>query len=289
MWIAQTISQARRRRGALAGPVAFVATMGALHDGHMKLIRRAGQVGHDVVVSIFVNSAQFGPHEDYHRYPRPVAEDLALCRQAGISGVFSPSASEIYPPDQIGCQVQVPLLDTMLEGQCRPGHFAGVCRVVLKLLNILQPEVALFGQKDFQQWRVVAAVVSDLNLPVRIVACPTARDPDGLACSSRNRYLSAADRARALGLCKAIRSARQMVQDPGTPDVATIEDRMRQIMIEHELKVDYAAVRDPDSLQALDPALADHQKVVALVAGRVGGVRLIDSMLISRCRVAPGR
>src|SRR6185369_4057963 len=172
------------------GPVAFVPTMGALHAGHVTLLAAAATMGRHVLASIFVNPTQFGPGEDLTRYPRPLDHDLEKCRAAGVAGVFVPTVDEMYPPSEPPCTADVPALTADLEGRFRPGPFAGVCQVVAKLFGIVQPEVACFGMKDYQQLRVVDAMVRSLNLPVRISALPTVRESDGLAMSSRNAYLN---------------------------------------------------------------------------------------------------
>ncbi len=280
MWQAQQISDLRQRRSELQGKVALVPTMGALHEGHLSLMRRASEVADHVLVSLFVNPTQFGPGEDFTRYPRPVADDLAKCRETGVEGVFAPGPEHIYPPSQLPADVNVPSLSGILEGEYRPTHFAGVCRVVMKLFNIVQPDVACFGRKDYQQLKVIEAMVGDLNLPVTIEACPTLRESDGLAMSSRNVYLSDEERRHALGLIKSLQEAKKMV-DAGETDPEVVAKAMVQNMQAHQVEVDYAEVRHPTTLQPLDiiePALT--QGVVALVAGHVGQTRLIDNMLL---------
>lgn len=263
-------------------PVALVPTMGALHAGHVSLIEAAKRFTGQVVVSIFVNPAQFGPTEDFARYPRPVEQDLTACEAAGAAGVFHPGAAEMYPPQAPACAVTVPTIAEDLEGRLRPGHFAGVCRVVAKLFHIVEPQWACFGQKDLQQLRVIQAMAADLNMPIGIIECPTQRDPDGLAMSSRNQYLTAEDRTHALGLSKALREAKLVVEDAGETDPAVIERAMRMVMQAHHITVDYAVVRHPKTLAPLDavePALTGG--VAALVAGRIGSVRLIDNMMLA--------
>lgn len=282
MWLSTTIADVRRRRRAEAGTVAFVPTMGALHEGHIALVEHGHRVADHVVVSIFVNPTQFGPHEDFHKYPRPLERDLAMCEAAGVAGVFNPPVEEMYPPHAPACEVNVPMLTADLEAAARPGHFAGVCRVVAKLLNIVQPDVACFGMKDYQQLQVVTAMVRDLNMPVAILPCPTVREPDGLAMSSRNRYLDAEQRRRATGLAKALEQARMLVEDAGEADPATVEAAMRQVIVAHRFdRIDYATVRHPHTLATLDaiePALTGG--VVALVAARLGPTRLLDNRVL---------
>lgn len=280
MWTAATISMLHRRRRAMAGPVALVPTMGCLHAGHRSLIERALAVTGDVIVSIFVNPIQFGSSADLATYPRAPEADLAVCREAGVRGVFAPSVDEVYPVGAPAAAIDVPQLTTMLEGALRPGHFAGVCRVVLKLFNLARPDLTCFGLKDYQQLRVVAALIADLNLPIELVACPTVRDPDGLALSSRNRHLDPGRRGGALGLYRALVAARRLVIDDGASNPRRVEEAMRQVLLEHEVAVDYAALRHPRTLAELDRIEPSTGGVVGLVAGRVGGVRLIDNMVI---------
>lgn len=283
MWAAQTISEAQNQRSMLEGRVALVATLGALHGGHLALMKRAKEVSSHLLVSIFVNPTQFGPNEDFRRYPRPIEADLALCRSAGVDGVFHPNLDQMFDSSKVGSVVNVPRLADILEGEHRPNHFAGVCRVVLKLLNILQPHVTCFGQKDYQQLKVVQALCHDLNLPVEIVVCPTERDLDGLALSSRNHLLSGSSRRRGLGLVKALRKATILIERDGQTDPAFVERVMHHAMVSNGVSVDYASIRHPDSLATLDcidPNCTDG--TLALVAGRVNDVRLIDNMLIGQ-------
>lgn len=264
------------------GTLAFVPTMGALHAGHMSLVEAAGRMADRVVVSIFVNPTQFGPNEDYQRYPRPLDDDLELCRKAGVTGAFVPSTDTIYPPQMPGCSVDVPELTEILEGEMRPTHFAGVCRVVLKLLNIVCPTVAVFGRKDYQQWRVVDSMVQDLMLPVRVVAMPTLREQDGLAMSSRNAYLDAEARGRAVGLFKALSEARHLIEVDGETDPGAVERTMQTILRAHHIDPQYAVVRHPSTLRPIDciePELTGG--VVALIAGVLDNIRLIDNMLLA--------
>ena len=240
------------------------------------------QLSDAVIVTIFVNPAQFGPDEDYQRYPRPLDADLDVCRDAGVVGVFNPSVEEIYPPGIPAAAVNVPQVAAELESASRPGHFEGVCRVVLKLLNIVGPQFACFGLKDYQQLCVIHAMVTDLNLPIEIVPCPTVREPDGLALSSRNQYLDSEQRQHALALYKSLLEARMLVQTAGETDPEAVERAMQQTMTAHGIDVDYAAIRHPTTLAQLDsvdPCLTGG--LVALVAGRLRNVRLIDSMLLT--------
>src|SRR4051812_29719488 len=185
MNVVRTIAEAREQRGKLQR-IALVPTMGALHAGHLALIEHAKRHAPQIVVSIFVNPTQFGPKEDYQKYPRPLEEDLAKCEAAGVELVFNPPAEEMYRPGVPDVVVDLPALTTVLEGKHRPGHFKGVCQVVAKLFNIVRPAVAVFGQKDYQQFRVLSAMVDALDMPIDVRGVPTVRDPDGLAMSSRN-------------------------------------------------------------------------------------------------------
>jgi len=261
--------------------VAFVPTMGALHDGHLSLVRRARELAERVVVSIFVNPTQFGPGEDLARYPRPIDRDLELCRDAGVDLVFGPTPDVMYPPHEIETMIDVPSLTSLLEGAHRPGHFVGVCRVVAKLLHIVQPAVACFGMKDYQQLRVIESMVAALCLPVEIQRCPTVREPDGLAMSSRNVYLHDSQRRHALGLSKAVREAERLIAD-GEISPSRIEGAMRQVIQAHHIELDYAVVRDARTLTPVDVINPALEPVVCLVAGRLGDVRLIDNIVIDR-------
>jgi pantoate--beta-alanine ligase len=278
MQTTKTIEQTRQACRAL-GDLALVPTMGALHDGHVSLMHEARRRAQHVAVSIFVNPTQFGPAEDFTRYPRPIERDLEICRAAGVDLVFNPSVDDIYPPSELTVNVDVPDLTSELEGAHRPGHFVGVCRVVAKLLSIVQPRVACFGMKDYQQLQVIAAMTAGLCLPVDIVPCPTLRDPDGLAMSSRNVYLKPEERPRALGLIKSLRLAERLVQQ-GVLDPAMIERAMHDELHAHDLKVDYATVRDARTLRSVDLINPGLEPVVCLIAARLGSVRLIDNLVI---------
>ena len=261
-----------RRRGRGVG---LVPTMGALHGGHLSLARRARERTGFVVASIFVNPTQFAPGEDYERYPRQLEADLELLESAGVDLVFAPEPAAMYPE---GPQVSVapgPLADRW-EGEVRPGHFAGVATVVAKLFGILWPDAAFFGEKDFQQLAIVKRLALDLEFGVEVVGCPTVRDDDGLALSSRNVYLSAAQRAAGLGLPVALAAARDTLA-AGETSGAALEARMRAAASANSgegLALDYAAVVDPDTLEPL-PVV--DRPARALIAGRVGATRLLDN------------
>ena len=277
MQVLHDIPELRARRKATDRPIALVPTMGALHAGHLALIDAARQLTDEVWVTIFVNPTQFGPNEDLDRYPRPIHADLDACQNAGVSVVFNPEPDTIYPPGVTPSQLDVPDITADFEGAQRPGHFAGVCRVVLKLFNLCQPTFACFGQKDYQQLRAIEAMVADLNLPLAIQRVPTVRETDGLAMSSRNQYLDPEQRSHAVGLFKALQLARQMIHDDGESDPKAVEHAMRQTLVSHHIQPDYAAIRHPDTLASLDLV---RPPVVALIAGRLGPVRLLDNLII---------
>lgn len=263
----------RLRRALSRGPgAAFVPTMGNLHAGHLALVRQAAQAGRPVVVSIFVNPLQFGAGEDYDCYPRTLEADCALLEEAGVDIVFAPEAAALYPEPQTFL-VQPPLADELC-GACRPGHFAGVCTVVLKLFNIVQPKLAVFGRKDYQQLFLIQAMVRQFNLPVVILAGETVRATDGLALSSRNAYLSTAERAEAPRLYATLQALRQRIE-AGARDLPALEAAARNELEAHGWQVDYVCVRSQRTLLA--PA-ADECALVALGAARLGKTRLIDNV-----------
>ncbi len=280
MEVLRTIEAMRAWRAAQAGRVALVPTMGALHRGHLAHVEAARPACDRCVVSIFVNPTQFGPHEDFARYPRPVSDDLSRCEAAGVDAVFMPEPEAMYPPRVPATSIEVPSLTREFEAAQRPGHFAGVCRVVLKLLNIVQPHAVTFGQKDYQQLAVCSAMIADLNLPIDVITVPTVREADGLALSSRNVYLDDDQRRRALGLIKSLRLAEKLIAE-GETDPAGVASAMRQMLEAHQIVPDYAAVRHPTTLAALDSI---DGRAVALVAGRLGQTRLLDNVVIE-----PGR
>ncbi len=278
--VVKTIPEVRRivadakRHGKLVG---FVPTMGALHEGHLSLIKRCRDETGFVVVSIFVNPIQFGPHEDFERYPRTFEQDVALCAEHKVDLIFAPEVEMMYPAG-FCTYVTLEQLGERFEGECRPGHFRGVATVVLKLFNIVMPDVAYFGQKDAQQARIVQQMVGDLDVPVEIRVCPTIREPDGLACSSRNQYLSAGQRQRALALSRALFAARDLIA-AGERNPQTVRARMHEILAtEPGVALDYAELVHPDTFEPVK-TLAD--EVLAIVAARVGPTRLIDNMPIT--------
>jgi len=281
MTVAKTIDALRDARQRL-GVVAFVPTMGALHAGHMSLVEIARQHARHVAVSIFVNPTQFGPREDLTSYPRPIEYDLDLCQKAGVELVYLPDAAEMYRPGETKTLIDFPELTTLLEGKHRPGHFQGVCQVVAKLFNIVQPQYACFGQKDFQQLRVIEAMTTALDFPIRIVPCATLRDPDGLAMSSRNQYLSADERGRALSISRALFTARDEAV-AGAKVASKLVATMQRILLDMgrlghvPLAIDYVSAVDPMTLR---PAEALDTPVICCIAVRVGQTRLIDNIRI---------
>lgn len=265
--------RAARQAGQRIG---CVPTMGALHAGHVSLVDECRKHADFVVVTIFVNPTQFGPHEDLSRYPRPIDADLEACRQAGASLVFMPQVLSLYPPD-FETWVTTDQLSSTLEGAHRPGHFRGVTTIVAKLFNIVQPDVACFGAKDYQQQSLIRRMVRDLDFPIEIIVCPTVREADGLAMSSRNVYLSRTERESALSLSQSLDLARQLLLE-GEQDVARVQSEMHAFMSTlADVVPDYAVIADPDSLQ---PLATPQPRMVALVAARVGKTRLIDNLEI---------
>jgi pantoate--beta-alanine ligase len=276
MHVLETIESLRRAR-ARFGQVGFVPTMGYLHEGHLSLMRRARQECSAVVVSIFVNPTQFGPQEDLAAYPRDSERDIALLRNEQVDLLFFPSADEIYPPG-FTTYVQVEGLTERLEGTARPGHFRGVTTVVCKLLNIVQPARAYFGQKDAQQAIVVQTMTRDLNLPTEIVVAPTMREPDGLAMSSRNIYLAPHERQAATVLYRALRAAQQRYEE-GTRSAEELRETMRRELAAEPLaQPDYISAADPHTLSELEQVGAGGG--LLSLAVRIGATRLIDNILL---------
>ena len=257
--------------------VGFVPTMGNLHKGHLSLVERALAHAGRVIVSVFVNPLQFGPAEDFNSYPRTLEHDRDLLAKSGVQLLFAPTAFEIYP---LGVErtvvVDVPELGTILEGQVRPGHFAGVATVVAKLLNIVQPDIAVFGEKDFQQLTIIRRMVHDLSMPVEILAGPIVRDHDGLALSSRNQYLSRSERARAPRLHEALKAARKRIQE-GERRWMEVEAAGVEQLARDGFVPDYFSVRRSQDL--LPPRDGDSE-LVLLAAARLGETRLIDNLRV---------
>ena len=267
-------SASMRARGR---SIALVPTMGCLHRGHRELMRVARQAADEVVLSIFVNPAQFGPNEDYSAYPRETAGDIETARAEGVDIVFAPTAEEVYP-EGFSTFVEVEGPSRGLCGASRPGHFRGVATVVLKLFNVVRPDRAVFGRKDYQQLKVIERMVTDLDLDVEIIPVDTVRDPDGLATSSRNRYLSPAQRKAALVIPRSLEAAAALWSS-GERDPAAIVEKMKKIIeVEPEAVVEYVEVRHPETLEPVKRP-GPEGALVAL-AVRVGPARLIDNRLL---------
>ena len=279
MNVVETVAGMDSARAALSGAVGLVPTMGALHDGHLSLVRKARADSDHVVVSVFVNPTQFGPQEDLQTYPRDMHRDLRLLEAEGVDIVFAPSTGEMYPPGfDEWVEVRGPLTAT-LEGAFRPQFFRGVTTVVARLLRIVQPHRAYFGEKDAQQLRVVRRMVREQGLPVEIVAMPTVREPDGLAMSSRNAYLSREERRAALVAPRALELARDMVERGGERDVARLKQALeRHIRREPLVRIDYIAVTDCETLEEL---AVIERPALLLLAVRVGATRLIDNAALA--------
>ncbi len=263
-----------RAQRAAGRRIGFVPTMGYLHEGHLALVDEARRRADVVILSIFVNPLQFGPSEDLARYPRDLPRDRALASARGVDALFRPEVATMYPP---GSEVRISpgSIAERWEGAARPGHFAGVLTVVAKLLHLVEPDLACFGQKDVQQLTLVRRMVRDLDWPVEIVAVPTVREPDGLALSSRNGYLGADDRKRAVVLSRALQAAHRAWLD-GETRAAALDGRMRQeLSTEPTVAVEYISIADPETLAPVETA--DERTVVA-IAGRIGGTRLIDNI-----------
>jgi pantoate--beta-alanine ligase len=271
-WMKQVAADARRNDRLLG----LVPTMGALHEGHFSLVREATKQCSPVVISIFVNPKQFGPSEDFQKYPRTLDADRAALESLGVDYVFAPTPEQIYPPG-FRTAVSVEGLSDRLEGRSRPGHFRGVTTVVLKLFEIVQPRLAFFGRKDAQQARIIRQMAADLDLDTEIAVCPIVREPDGLALSSRNAYLSASDRRAATVLYRSLDALRRETS-AGDQDVVHLLATMRKIIeIEPGVALDYAEIVDADTLE---PVMALRKTCYALLAARVGNTRLIDNALI---------
>jgi pantoate--beta-alanine ligase len=277
MKVVYSVAEMRAVRRGLTGSVGFVPTMGYLHEGHLALVRRARSENENVVVSIFVNPTQFGAGEDFQTYPRDPERDLTLLEREEVDVVFMPPAEEMYPAN-FGTWVDVQQITERLEGAFRPGHFRGVATVVAKLFNIVEPTRAYFGQKDAQQLIVIKRMVSDLNMNLEVVAVPTVREPDGLAMSSRNTYLSPGERQAALVLWQALDLANQLWSE-GERNARKIRQKMTALIRSEPLaQIDYISVADAESLKELEeigcPALVS-------LAVRIGKTRLIDNIVLT--------
>jgi pantoate--beta-alanine ligase len=279
MKVAKTIESVRnlvkaaRSKGKIIG---FVPTMGALHIGHISLIEAAAKKCDFVVVSIFVNPTQFGPGEDFEKYPRPLKADLEICRKTSVDVVFTPTTKQMYPQENL-TWVNVEKLTEQLCGRFRPGHFSVVTTVCAKLFNIVAPDIAFFGQKDAQQAIVVKRMVTDLNMPLKIVVCPTVRQADGLAVSSRNQYLTRQQKKNAPLIYKSLQKCQRLIED-GVADSKTIINQMRKILQQApSIKIEYISIVDADTLQELKKITS---KVLTAVAVKIGPTRLIDNIII---------
>ena len=270
----RTVAAVREWR-ASAGTVGLVPTMGALHDGHAALIDRAIRQNDAAIASIFVNPRQFGPDEDFAAYPRTEEADLTLLEAHGAAAAFVPVVAEMYPPGD-ETHVTPGKIAEALEGAARPGHFTGVATVVAKLLDIVTPDRAYFGQKDFQQLRVIQTMAHDLRLPARIVGCPTVRSPGGLALSSRNAYLSDAERLAATALSRGLRAAERAFEH-GDRDANDLRELLRAELTANGIAAEYVSCADPITLRELSGTL---DRAVLSIAARIGNARLIDNALL---------
>jgi pantoate--beta-alanine ligase len=275
MKLLRTIAELRFEREKFAR-LALVPTMGALHAGHVSLMHIAKQRAPHVAVSIFVNPTQFGPREDFSKYPRPLEADLKKCEEAGVDLVFNPPPEEMYRPGIMDIAIDLPALTGVLEGAKRPGHFKGVCQIVAKLFNVFRPDVACFGQKDYQQLRIITAMVEALDWPIEIVPCPTVREPDGLAMSSRNMYLSPEERKQALSISRALREAEDQVR-AGFRPTSRLITTMQRILLEQHLLIDYIAAVDPITFKTVQDVTGP---TLLAIAARVGTTRLIDNTIV---------
>jgi pantoate--beta-alanine ligase len=279
MWRVERVAELRdmmTSARAAGQRIGFVPTMGFLHEGHLRLVDEARRRADVVVMSIFVNPLQFGPTEDLSRYPRDLEGDSEKAEARGVDVLFVPSVETIYPgsPSVI---VTAPDLAARWEGAARPGHFDGVLTVVAKLFNLVQPHVAVFGQKDVQQSILIRTMVRDLDIPVEIVVAPTVREPDGLAMSSRNAYLDVASRQRALGLSAALRAV-EVAYAAGERSGRLLEQTARDVLAEHGIiQTDYIAIADPRTLEPVEQAVSG---TIVAVAARVGPARLIDNVIL---------
>jgi len=277
MQVLTTIAELSRWRVGATPPVGFVPTMGYLHEGHLSLVRRARSENSNVVVSIFVNPTQFGPHEDFQRYPRDLKRDLGLLDTEQVDVVFTPKVDAMYPTGA-STMVEVEALSSILEGASRPGHFRGVATIVCKLLHLVHPDRAYFGEKDYQQLQVIQRMVHDLWMPVKVIGCPTVREPDGLAMSSRNVYLGPAERQAAVALSQALSQAERLFKD-GVRDGARLQAEVQHMLDKEPLiRTDYVAVVHPHTLQPVASLTAEG--AVICLAVWIGHTRLIDNIHI---------
>jgi len=255
--------------------LAFVPTMGALHDGHISLVKQARQTADAVIVSIFVNPTQFGPGEDFNRYPRTLTEDAKKLAEAGCDAVFLPNIATIYP-EGFQTWVRNEPLENQLCGASRPGHFRGVLTVVLKLFNLVRPELALFGKKDYQQWRLIEKMAADLNVPLKVIGSETVREPDGLAMSSRNRYLKPEERAMAVAISRGLKAAVEKYKAGETNAASLTGIVAKEMASQPAIKVEYLTICDQMSLAPVGESVKG--PAVILLAAQLGTLRLIDNM-----------
>ena len=274
--ITRTVAETRAALAGLPRPLGLVPTMGALHEGHLSLVRAAKALCESVAISIFVNPTQFGPSEDLGRYPRRLESDCAALEKEGADLVFAPSIEEMYPASDT-TWVTVEGLSDKLDGRSRPGHFRGVSTVVAKLFHILEPQAAFFGQKDAAQLAVIRSMVRDLNLPVEIVGCPIVREPDGLAMSSRNVYLNTAERQRALVLRRSLLRVERAFRAGERSALRLAEVGRAEFAAEPEVQLDYFEIVDPDTLE---PVASITENTLVAAAAAVGSTRLIDNVIL---------
>jgi pantoate--beta-alanine ligase len=277
MQVLTTIAELSHWRVGATPSVGFVPTMGYLHEGHLSLVRRARSENSNVVVSIFVNPTQFGPHEDFQRYPRDLKRDLGLLDTEQVDAVFTPEVDEMYPTGA-STMVEVEALSSILEGASRPGHFRGVATIVCKLFHLVHPDRAYFGEKDYQQLQVIRRMVHDLQMPVKVIGCATVREPDGLAMSSRNVYLGPAERQAAVALSQALSQAARLFKD-GVWDGSRLQADVQNMLDKEPLiRTDYVAVVHPHTLQPVASLTAEG--AVICLAVWIGHTRLIDNIPI---------
>lgn len=279
----RAVATARRESGSVVAAgedvIGLVPTMGALHDGHLSLVDVARRETDFVVLSVFVNPTQFGPGEDFEAYPRDLGRDAELAEGRGVDLIFAPTPEEVYPDGEPAVQVIPGPLADRLCGLSRPGHFQGVLTVVAKLFGMVQPDVAVFGQKDYQQQVLIRRMTRDLDMPVRIEIGPVVRETDGLALSSRNAYLSDSERERARSLSRGLFAARAAFEDEGVVNVDRLKARVRGTMRDADVEPEYIELVDPDTLDDLEDARAG---AVMAVAARVGDTRLIDNVILGQ-------
>jgi pantoate--beta-alanine ligase len=287
MKILKTVSSVQKLSSKLRSQskiIGFVPTMGYLHEGHLSLVRTARKKSDVVFVSIFVNPLQFGPGEDFERYPRDIKRDEKLCKNEGVDYIFYPSEKEFYPKDY-STFTDVEKITGILEGASRPGHFKGVTTVCLKLFNIVNPHFAVFGQKDAQQLAVIKKMVKDLNLPMKIITGATVREPDGLAMSSRNSYLNSEQRTDAAALYRALTYAKRKIEEGYNRDIDFLSHQMYKLIKSRSsvTKIDYISFNDNETLEPVESIknLAKNTKILVSLAVRFGKIRLIDNIVIN--------